>query len=191
MPNTCQPNVFLLHGFNVSDGGVGSVGKLLPYLPGSRIWPYGWMGLFGVWFFNGRIARMLAASLDEGCTVIGHSNAAAIIYRALQLDSCPHIKRVVLIRPALDSDVVFGVKVDRVDVFYHNGDLPTKLSSWLPWHEWGSMGASGYTGNELHVVNHDSGLMFGEYGHSHSAFANESFGVFVKYLRKLLGIDDV
>lgn len=186
-----QPDVFLLHGFNVGDGGASTVGKLLPYLPNSRIWPYGWLGLLGVRLFNGRFAKMLAASLNDGCTIIGHSNAAAIIHRALQVSSCPQVKRVVLIRPALDSDAIFGDKVDRVDVFYHPGDLPTRVSRWIPWHEWGDMGAAGYTGQELHVINHNSALMFGEYAGSHSAFANESFGVFVKYLRKLLGIDDV
>lgn len=185
-----QQDFFLLHGFNVSDGGVSTVGRLLPLLPDSKVWSYGWLGLFGVRFFNGRIARMLADSLTDGCVVVGHSNAAAIIHRALQLDNCPSIKRVVLIRPALDSSVEFGDKVERVDVFHHHDDLPVSMSRFIPCHEWGDMGAVGYEGDELNVFNHDSSVLFGEYAGHHSAFANESFGAFAKYLVRLMGVDD-
>ena len=185
-----QQDIFLLHGFNVSDGGASTVGRLLPVLPNARIWPYGWLGLFGVRLFNGRIAKMLAASLTPGCVVVGHSNAAAIMHRVLQLDSCPTIERLVLIRPALDSVVEFGDKVERVDVFHHHGDAPVSMSRFIPCHEWGNMGAIGYDGDESHVFNHDSAKLFGEYAGHHSAFANESFGAFAMYLLKLLGFDD-
>jgi len=189
--STSGKDYFLLHGFNVKDGGASTIGRLLPLLPNARIWSYGWLGLMGVRFFNGRIAGMLAASLTEGCVVIAHSNAAAIVQRALQLDGCPQVERLVLIRPALDADTEFGDKVDRVDVFHHADDVPVSVSRFIPCHEWGDMGAVGYEGDELHVVNHDSAVLFGEYAGHHSAFANESFGAFAKYLVKLLGLDDV
>jgi len=194
-PDACgslpsRKDYFLLHGFNVRDGGKSTVGRLLPVLPNAHIWPYGWLGLFGVRLFNGRIAKMLSASLTDGCVVIAHSNAAAIVQRALQLDGCPDIERIVLIRPALDANAVFGDKVERVDVFHHADDVPVSMSRFIPFHEWGSMGSTGYEGGELHVLNHDSARLFGEYAGHHSAFANESFGVFSKYLVKLLGLGD-
>lgn len=178
----------MLHGFNVRDGGKQSIAKLLPYLPGSRVFRYGRFGLIGVYFFNDNIAETLAASLSEGCVVIGHSNAADIIYRALQLPECPQVERVVLIRPALDSDVTFGNKVDRVDVFHHYADVPVILSALMPCSNWGDMGAVGYEGGELHVMNHDESLLFGF--SDHSSFADESFDPFVKYLQVLLGFDN-
>lgn len=186
-----KQDIFLLHGFNVRDGGDSTVGMLLPFLPNSRVWPYGWLGFLGVRFFNGRFAKMLAASLTPGCVVIGHSNAAAIIQRALQLPECPSVERVVLIRPALDCYATFGDRVERVDVFHHRDDVPVSLSRFIPCHEWGDMGARGYDGGESHVFNHDSAMLFGESAGNHSAFANESFGPFVGYLVKLLGLDDV
>ena len=185
--NHIQQDIFLLHGFNVSDGGMSTVGKLLPFLPNSRVFPYGWLGVIGVYLFNDNIARTLSASLTDGCVVIGHSNAADIIYRALQLPNCPPVERVVLIRPALDCDVSFGDKVDRVDVFFHQGDVAVGLSKWLPFLGWGVMGMVGYMGDDLNVVNHDSEFLFDD--SAHSSFANETLKPFVKYLRGLLGID--
>jgi hypothetical protein len=187
-----QKDYFLLHGFNVKDGGGSTIGRLLSLLPNARVWSYGWLGLLGVRFFNARIANMLAASLTDGCVVIAHSNAAAIVQRALQLDNCPHIERLVLIRPALDSDAVFGDRVDRVDVFHHADDMPVSASRFIPCHEWGDMGAVGYEGAELHVVNHDDSVVFAGFNGAgnHSAFSNETFVPFAKYLVKLLGLDD-
>lgn len=184
-------DIFLLHGFNVRDRGKRTVGRLLPFLPGARVVPYGWLGFVGVRFFNDNLAQMLCSMLTPGCTVVGHSNAADVIWRALQMYDCPRIKRLVLIRPALDSDMVFGDRVDRVDVFHHEHDKPVGLARFLLFHNWGSMGAQGYDGPEFHVVNHDEGFLFRDDDGDHSAFATRYLNAFGVYLRGLLGLSEV
>jgi len=181
-------DVFLLHGFNVRDGGKSTVGRLVEFLPNSRVFSYGWLGLIGVYLLNGFIARRLVRVLTAGCTVVAHSNGADIIHRALQLDECLFVDRVVLIRPALDCDAVFGGRVGRVDVFHHEDDVPVGFAKYLPCSSWGNMGEVGYEGSEQHVVNHDSELLFGDA--SHSAFAGGAFEPFVLFLCKLLGVND-
>lgn len=177
-------DIFLLHGFNVRDGGKGTVGKLIPHLPNSKILPYGWIGVLGVTFFNDNIAKMLVNQITDDCTIIGHSNAADVIYRMTQLDNCPRIARIVLIRPALDSDVSFGDKVGRIDVFYHQGDVPVSFAKYIPCHNWGSMGTEGYDGPDKNVVGHNSEELFND--SAHSAVFNEKLTVFVPYLKEIL-----
>ena len=181
-------DTFLLHGFNVRDGGARTVGRLVPYLPGARVVSYGWLGLIGVRFFNDNLARMLCSQLTPSCTVIGHSNAADVIWRALQLDACPRIKRLVLIRPALDSDVSFGDKVQRVDVFHHADDVPVGLSRLLLCHHWGSMGCDGYDGEDDEVYNWDEAVIFGKQFGGHSDDFNRNLPQFGNHLRRLLRV---
>jgi len=177
-------NIFLLHGFNVRDGGKKTIGRLSEVLPSARLVSYGFLGLIGVRFFNDNLAKMLASLATPDCVLIGHSNAASIIYEALQLEQCPKIKRIVLIRPALDSNVDFGSKVERVDVFHHEGDKPVFLSQFLPCHSWGDMGTEGYDGPNDFVFNHNSEEIFGI--PDHSAFAGAGFAHFSGYLKRLL-----
>lgn len=179
-------DIFLLHGFNVRDGGKNTVGRLLPYLPNSRVINYGWVGFLGTIFFNDNIAKMVKSQLTHDCTVIGHSNAADIIHRALLLNDCPRIKRLVLVRPALDGDVSFGDNVERVDVFHHKDDAPVGLAKYIPFHKWGSMGEHGYSGDDKNVVNHDEEEIFDDTKGGHSAPFQESLSFFVPYLKGVL-----
>jgi len=185
-----KKDIFLLHGFNVKDGGVKTVGSLLEDFPSAKLVNYGWLGFLGTIFFNDNIAKIVATQITDGCTIIGHSNAADIIYRMSQLKSCPKIDRVILIRPALDSDISFGSNVDRVDVFFHENDRPVGFAKWIPFHNWGSMGESGYKGKDSNVFGHDEKSIFNDKEGGHSDVFKKTKHLFVPYLKNLLKIDN-
>lgn len=138
---------WLLHGFNVSDHGVGSIEQLRPLVESSQgvkclSLAYGWRGLAGCRLFNPRTARALANLSRPGDIGIGHSNGCAIINQATIEPGC-WLSRVMYIQPALDEwRRPFDVKAWQV--FSNSGDLATIAAAWRPWSSWGKMGHTGY-----------------------------------------------
>lgn len=150
MPEASQmPRVILVHGFNVRDGGAGSILQLTPFLEqaGFRVkkFRYGFLFLIGVRMFNDRFARMLADFAEPGDVVIAHSNGGAIAHLAAAKYGA-EFSHLVLINPALDSDVRFPAWLESVQVWHSPSDAPVQWARWLPWHAWGDMGAVGYQG---------------------------------------------
>ena len=148
---------FFVHGFNVRDDGKATVDTLKPYFEARGLTPYdfdyGWRGLFGVRLFNDTLAQGLAALAAPGDVAVGHSNGCAIIHAATH-HGAP-FRHVIYINPALDSDQAPGPQVERFDVWHSPSDTTVKLSSWLPFHQWGAMGAEGYTGTDSRARNFD------------------------------------
>lgn len=138
----------LVHGFNVHDGGKGTVGKLAPYLEAAgydvRIFKYGWMGLISVRLFNDRLAELLADMCDEDDLLIGHSNGCCLIHQAGSHGA--KFKRIVYINPALDRNAPLSPKASVLHVWHSPSDKPVAWARFLPDHPWGDMGAWGYQG---------------------------------------------
>jgi pimeloyl-ACP methyl ester carboxylesterase len=152
----------LVHGFNVRDRGVGTIGRLRPFFI-ARGWDtilfqMGWMGIFQVYSQNERHAKRLAAAarnaklLGQDVIAIGHSNGCAVIHLATTKYKAP-IDSVTYINPALDNTLVPSEQVKRVTVWHSPSDSLVKLSRFMPRSMWGSMGATGYIGDDSRVIN--------------------------------------
>lgn len=153
----------LVHGFNVHDGGRGSVGKLRPFFAKAGIpyllVDYGFFDLIKTYTSNKKVAKRLADSVrtakisnpNSKIVVVGHSNGCAIIYLACKYYNAP-VDKAVFINPALDSDIVRPTALKSLDVWYSPSDKPVKWAKLLPWHVWGDMGKVGYTGVSDDVI---------------------------------------
>ena len=149
---------WLVHGFNVRDGGRGSVLKLAPYLEAVGIEPrpfrYGFLGLAGVKAFDAKIAQMLFDAVDEGDYFIGHSNGCCVGHMAAKLGA--RFAAMAYINPALDRDAPLAKQVGRLDVWHSPSDLPVKLARLIPFARWGDMGSVGYRGVfDTRIRSHD------------------------------------
>ena len=144
----------LVHGFNVRDHGVNTVGMLRQTLGllgyASHVFRYGWLGVIGVYVWNDNASRLLADIIaDSGATLlVGHSNGCALIHRAMWLLSDegyqpPQPLNALYISPALDRDAVVSPVAHRVGVLYTPHDWAVRVSRYLPGVEWGDMGARG------------------------------------------------
>lgn len=144
-------SVTLLHGFNVRDGGAGSIDRLMPSLEngGFRVleFDYGWVGRLGVRLYTDRFAQILAGMVPDGSFAIGHSNGCHVINQALREHGAP-LKRVVYIAPALDANTPLPPQVEQCLVLYSPSDWATKIARWIPFSGWGGMGHRGYLGPE-------------------------------------------
>lgn len=153
----------LVHGFNVHDGGRGSVGKLRPFFATKGIpyllVDYGFFDLIKTYTSNKKVAKRLAEAVrnakainpDDKIVVVGHSNGCAIIYLACKHYNAP-IDKAVFINPALDSDITRPKSLHSLDVWYSPSDKPVMWAKYLPWHVWGDMGRVGYTGTPDEMV---------------------------------------
>lgn len=143
-----MPRAILVHGFNVHDGGKGSVAKLTPYLESAgydvRVFSYGWMGLISVRLFNERFAQMLADMVNQDDVMIGHSNGCCLLHLAAQKRA--RFKKAVYINPALDRNTFLSPQVRALHVWHSPSDKPVAWARFLPDHPWGDMGAWGYQG---------------------------------------------
>lgn len=171
---------YLLHGFNVTDGGADTVERLRPFAvshPASGVvksWKYGWFGLFSVLFKNELVAKKLKRAHDQvfepqHCYGVGHSNGCAILLRAAQQGM--EFTTLLLINPALNVDTKFPPSIGQVIVVHTEDDVPTRVARWfdrIPFigllipNAWGAMGAYGYEGSDPRVMNIDlTGILEG------------------------------
>lgn len=160
---------YLVHGFNVSDNGEGTVKKLIPYVnKHSRAlnWSYGKFGLLDVLFKNRKVAKSLANHTKwpdlHKKYAIGHSNGCAIIVESARQGA--EYECVLLINPALNIDTYFPESIKKIVVVYTRNDKVTLLArfvdslpffGWFIKDTWGAMGTYGYTGNDPRVKNLD------------------------------------
>ena len=165
--------IYLLHGFNVSDGGKGSIDKIIKPLQsvGHEIveLDYGNWNRLRVRLANKPLANIIAKLVEPGSVLIGHSNGACIAQMAAMAGA--RINQLILINPALDSDSPMPNGI-RCDVCYSPDDKVVELSRWIPWSPWGNMGRVGSTSGG---INHNLEDITGnEIGHS-SAFSEPLF----------------
>jgi hypothetical protein len=115
---------------------------------------------------NENIARLIYPHVNDGDTLIGFSNGAAVI--AHLEDFGVRAKRVILIQPALSKRWVPNHYAKHVVVFWNKGDDVTVAGKWwrrvtgmLPWrwqdkHNWGEMGDTGYTGQDTRFIQYQT-----------------------------------
>lgn len=180
MANQCL--ALLAHGFNVRDKGQGTIGRLLPFLTShgieSIMFDMGWMGLIQVRAQNRRHAKRLALAATNAkrqnrtVLAIGHSNGCCVIHLAASLYAAP-IDHVIYINPALNADAEPSAQLKSIHVWHSPSDMAVKVAKLLPAHDWGDMGAIGYTGSDPRVTNYNKELMAVR-SDKHSDFATES-----------------
>lgn len=158
---------YLVHGFNVKDGGAGTTDRFIPLMEerGHQYYEidYGWMGLAGVRMCNKRIAKAASRLVQPGSIGIGHSNGCAILMRMAEYGA--PFDGLILINPALDKDRELPEHINWANVYHNRGDKPVKGAKFLPGHPWGEMGNTGYQGDDERYVNFDTGPD-GVLGHS-------------------------
>ena len=154
-----QQRVILVHGFNVSDDGKGTTGRIASLFRKYDRYEVaefssGWRGLLGVRVSNKRRAQQLAKEVRAGDILIGHSDGCNLIDMALHELSSLHKAKVgcVYFNPALDRDTALSPIVSKCIVFHTESDKIVWLSRWLAFHPWGEMGMKGYraTRTSLH-----------------------------------------
>ena len=180
MTNSVKPIVHLVHGFNVSDGGKGSVGKLKDFFLAegyfTNMVDYGWIGLGGVSYKNPSVSKKLMMVVNDGDIGVGHSNGCAILHDAACRGA--KFKTLVFINPALDVDLTVPLGVERIHVWHSPSDVPVrawhKLEQTLPFiqkwldHPWGEMGAKGYMGDDPRYINFNKETDFERSSDGHS-----------------------
>lgn len=140
--------VYLIHGFNVDDGGAETTDTVIPLLEAEGITirelDYGHFHRVKVRLCNDGIARMIANLVKPGSTCIGHSNGGALAWKACEYGA--PFKNVILVNPALDSDKVIASQVENIQVWYSPNDFWTGIAKYIPGSDWGEQGRTGYTG---------------------------------------------
>lgn len=159
---------YLVHGFNVKDGGKKTVDKLIPHLAERGFecieLDYGFFGLARVRLCNRAVARTVAATVAPDSIAIGHSNGCAIIYRAAMAGA--RFRHVTLINPALDAGKAIE-GADSVNVWYSPSDEAVMASRLLWRHTWGNQGRVGHTNADARYRQFNADLEFGDkVGHS-------------------------
>lgn len=154
---------WLVHGFNVTDGGRGSVGRLKPHLAGDvRGFSYGWTGLLKLRVTNAQATRQLLARVKPGDVLIGHSNGALVCLNVAR--EFQRLGAVVVINPALRRDTRWpsGLPVlclaNSTDWVVQVGRAWSRLVSLggLTPHGWGAAGRYGFTAGQPHVSSWDT-----------------------------------
>jgi hypothetical protein len=104
-----------------------------------------------------RVMFRLAEACKQADIIITHSNGANFTTDALNmLGPDQNNKKIVIhISPALDRDTPIPLAVKAQLVLYTQHDFWVKLSTFLPFHPWGRMGARGYSGNDNRNTNHE------------------------------------
>lgn len=140
---------WLIHGFNVSDGGKGSVGRLEPHIPDSKLLSYGWTGLILLPRVNKRARKKLLKVIKPGDSIVAHSNGCLIAWEIAGLIPLSHV---VCINPALRRDTVWPEELP-VLCLYNSTDWVVQLGRiWgrlfsfdgIRFNSWGAAGRYGF-----------------------------------------------
>ena len=151
-----------VHGYNVGDGGLWTVGRLRPFFPPPYIlFNYGHFTLIETRLKNDKVAKRLAKACENAklhgfkVVVVGHSNGCPIINRASRKYKAP-IDKAVYINPALKKNYVPGDQVKALDVWYSPSDKPVRWAKYIPFKRaWGEMGATGYVGDDERITSYN------------------------------------
>lgn len=167
--------IFLIHGFNVTDEGKGSIGKLRPLLEKAGYivedFSYGFLGLLMVRLRTNFIAKMLNMITDDDDCIIAHSHGCAITAKSMEQGA--KFDKVVFIHPALNAKWKIPSKdsVNHITVYYSEKDVATWAAKLLrlfspsklffKTHFWGAMGSTGPVTSDIRWTSIND-------GHSHS-----------------------
>ena len=140
--------VYLIHGFNVKDGGAGTTDSIRPYLEEKGLVvkevDYGFFHRIRVRLCNDGLAKVIAELVKPDSTCIAHSNGGNLAWKACEYGA--PFKNVILVNPALDADKVIAKQVENVQVWYSPNDFWTGIAKYIPLSDWGEQGRTGYTG---------------------------------------------
>jgi hypothetical protein len=159
--------IVIVHGFNVYDGGAGSIDRIIPYL--LQMFPNAVIdadntdykhGLIKVRFFSKKTVSKIADTISDADVVITHSNGANYTMKALKLlkkqnreNEQLHITH---ISPALNrKQKLHRYKFRRIDVLFSKSDRVVWLSRWLPFHAWGNAGQRGLITTDKRYGGHE------------------------------------
>ncbi|MEX1197795.1 MAG: hypothetical protein WEB57_08060 [Pseudohongiellaceae bacterium] len=162
------PRVHLVHGFNVSDGGSDTVGKLAPYfaLQGFEVvdHDYGWVFLLRLRRRNEKVVRRLEAECQPGDVLIGHSNGALLCWEALHQGCKP--SSVICIQPAMRKDTHWPESIPVLCLFNRKDRIVSLGRAWSRFisvanpfrnrHGWGAAGRHGFVVGQPNVRNQDT-----------------------------------
>lgn len=155
--------VYLVHGFNVRDGGKRTVDRFRPLLEERgyqvRDVDYGRFGLGKVRLCNKGVSRLLARLVEPDSIAIAHSNGAAVVRQAAVYGA--HFQHVTLVNPALDRAATIPY-ARTVDVWHAPSDVATLASRLLLFHPWGSQGRHGFKGLDRRYRNFNADDLLGE-----------------------------
>ena len=172
--------VYLIHGFNVKDEGAATTGRLAKKLREEGFdvieITYGFFHRIRVRLCNKGLADVIADLVEPGSTCIAHSNGATIAYLACKMGA--PFKNVILVNPALDSDLRLADHVEYVQIWYSPHDKWTGLSKYIPKSLWGSMGRVGYTGiYDYRLEQFDEEEIVGRLEDEHSGLFKSKKGI--------------
>lgn len=161
--------VVFLHGWNVKDGGEGTVDTLVPFFN-----EWGWdtdkdeadygfifwrmLSIVGRALFTKKIIKRIVPALEKADLIITHSNGANFATRALKLlpEEMHNTKVVVHFSPALNKKTKIPPAVKSQLVVHTRHDKAVKAAKFLLLSNWGNMGAVGYMGYDQRNTNLDA-----------------------------------
>lgn len=153
--------IYLLHGYNVRDGGANTTDNLVVPLraAGHQVveLDYGWWGRLKVRLASKSLAMVIAKMAEPGSIIIGHSNGGTLAYRAARLGA--EVERIILINPALNHAA--PLPLPRVDCYHSPNDRVVELARWIPGSLWGNAGRVGLQGAINHNLEHITGQKIG------------------------------
>ncbi len=140
--------IHLLHGFNVRDQGLRTVGQVRDEFEEVgytvRSLTYGYFFRARVRLCTRGVAKMLACLAPPGSVLIAHSHGCLTAVQAVEEGA--KYSYLVLVNPALNRGCRFPSTLKHVDVWYSPHDRAVMLARWIPWSRWGDMGRVGYKG---------------------------------------------
>ena len=147
-----KPQVLLIHGFNVKDGGKKSIGELGPYFTNRdcdvHMRKYGHFTITEARLKNDDVAKQVEQFVKnsvEPVILVGHSNGCNIIYLAMKLFKAEPA-HTVFINPALKRDIRMPPSCKSLDIWHSPSDKPVKWARFLwksKYLNWGAMGTYG------------------------------------------------
>lgn len=177
---------FLIHGFNVSDQGQRTVGKVLPVATGAGIdaemFSYPWTFLFSLAARTEEaVTRLIELAGTDEIGVLAHSHGNVIALEAARRGV--KIRHWIAVAPALYRKTKFPDQVRQVDLFYNEGDYTVEwarvwrgVANAMPWrrdkqkhHWWGAMGRHGIDYQDNRVTSRQVHADFGHSGYFHHA----------------------
>ena len=149
--------VYLLHGIKTIDPGRSSISFFRHIMPRFQVVILSYMYIpvvlsLVVPIINKYVIRRLAKQVWPRQIIMGHSNGAAVAYG---ITKKVKTRGLVLINPALDSDVEFDSQLEFIHVYWSHRDNIVWLSALMPFSLWGRMGKTGYIGKDPRVKQYE------------------------------------
>ena len=135
-----------------------------------------------------RNAELLLAIVRPGDHVIGHSNAARVIHRAMQMGA--RFAQVYLFAPAFGARTVWPEDgAQKINIIHNFFDRALRLGSLIPGHAFGWLGAIGYQGpfdGRIHSISDRSKNTVDKNEHSYMFQNPKRLAFWESYLIKRL-----